>query len=770
MTKRSHVFWTESLGPYDNELALLFKKLSDSEGIMNAEFVIREHLNAFSKIEKREVEAQRDEELLSGQEVQAMALREQLRLRYRAYLLLLLDLLRQGWTYQCENGKIALSPPSWEERAYGNEAVQAQKAAIRKSLDYERKAQLRRPSVQDFIRSLERKRQFKRRIVTIQSLYADGKQLASDLAAVASLPDENAQRDAISKVIKPYLQLVTPDARCKYTGFLLNDIWRYIRYSWSIPYNPTPGRNMFYLVRDAARPLHPVIGIAGLGSSMVQLTERDDIIGWTPKAMFERIRSSSLTLREAEVIVQMMTSTIQAALDDLATEGLASDEELACPTDETLSKLRDIADTARVERQKILGKRQIQFLKRREVESLRKKLRASSNLLMQSNEVREIESTEAAPYLESIEQQPHHLDEILKSLDNELAELAQDAQKALFMSKRAETLHSLLRARRTLSQAGAGVASVEGLQAFIKKPEGQQVIQTLVRENKKRKVGINMMDIIICGAIPPYNSVLGGKLVAMLMASPKIIYDYKQKYTGYASNIASQMKGRDVYRDPKLVFLGTTSLYQSGSSQYNRISIPLEDGKTRLRYIDFGRTVGFGSVHLSEETIRTLAELQESVDGATLINNRFGEGVNPKFRRVRAGLARIGLSNSDEFLNNRSRRIIYGVPLGKAAYEFLRGEIDDPEYFFDVSSANQVARSTRYIAEFWAMRWLLMRVKNQRVLQEVSSFRASDLLLSREMVGEPDNTPDIASPEGTEDETEVPRNVEQYSLFESGVL
>ena len=38
--------------------------------------------------------------------------------------------------------------------------------------------------------------------------------------------------------------------------------------------------------------------------------------------------------------------------------------------------------------------------------------------------------------------------------------------------------------------------------------------------NKKTKIGSSMMDIIVCGAIPPYSEMLGGKLVSMLMASP----------------------------------------------------------------------------------------------------------------------------------------------------------------------------------------------------------------------------------------------------------
>jgi hypothetical protein len=81
--------------------------------------------------------------------------------------------------------------------------------------------------------------------------------------------------------------------------------------------------------------------------------------------------------------------------------------------------------------------------------------------------------------------------------------------------------------------------TVEGLREFILTPEGRQTIQVLIRENKKRKIGINMMDLIVCGAIPPYNLLLGGKLVAMLMVSPQVVHDYRQKYQYAISNIAS---------------------------------------------------------------------------------------------------------------------------------------------------------------------------------------------------------------------------------------
>ena len=87
-----------------------------------------------------------------------------------------------------------------------------------------------------------------------------------------------------------------------------------------------------------------------------------------------------------------------------------------------------------------------------------------------------------------------------------------------------------------------------------------------------------MMDIIVCGSIPPYNELLGGKLVSILACSPTVIRDYTHRYAQQVSEIASRMKGQRVVRDSRLVYLGTTSLYAIGSSQYNRIKVPLQNG------------------------------------------------------------------------------------------------------------------------------------------------------------------------------------------------
>jgi len=62
---------------------------------------------------------------------------------------------------------------------------------------------------------------------------------------------------------------------------------------------------MFYLVRDASRPFHPIIGIAALGSSLVQLTARDNVIGWSSQSMLTRINSTHFTAGDAKKITCM---------------------------------------------------------------------------------------------------------------------------------------------------------------------------------------------------------------------------------------------------------------------------------------------------------------------------------------------------------------------------------------------------------------------------------------------------------------------------------
>ncbi|MBE2202329.1 MAG: DUF4338 domain-containing protein [Anaerolinea sp.] len=669
-----YLFWSQTIGPYESDLNQLLAILE--KGTLGFLAKVETALNKLSCYPNAEEE----------------------RLKYEAYLHVLRDLLRQEWRPEVRQGRLYLYPPASVEVTDGKDPVQQHKDAIRNSLDWERKAQFHKKSVQEFIAYVERERAFAGHAVSIRLLIADGKRLARQLHAIAQL-DEAAQAGPLGEVIQPYLQLVTDKARCEYTGLLLQDVWRYFRYQWATPYNPTPGRQMFYLVRDANQPFHPIIGIAALGSSLVQLTARDDVIGWTPKAFEKRLFADDFDDDQAEKIGRMMLKTLDDVLADIATEGLVTVKELESPSLEIVQRLQEVEAQNRANR----------------IELLQQK--------------RESERQKNIP-----NQPPLDLDDVKERLLMSPEELSALAMKALYAAKRAKMLQRLL-AAKMVAVSSEFVGTANSLRKLWQSDEGQKALKILIQENKKRKVGINMMDIIICGAVPPYNILMGGKLVAMLLAGPQTMSDYERKYTGYASKIASELKGEAVRREPRLVFLGTTSLYAMNSSQYNRIVIPtlINHGKEQIRYEKYGLTKGYGSVHFSEKTRQALERLLLHTKGARLINNRFGEGVNPKLRHASAGLTAIGLIAVDNFIRHRSQRIVYGVPLGRKAYAFLCGETEDPEYFFDASSPQKIDESMQHIAHYWAARWLSKRVRSAKFLELVASFDKNDYLLSNEL-------------------------------------
>jgi hypothetical protein len=59
-----------------------------------------------------------------------------------------------------------------------------------------------------------------------------------------------------------------------------HDVFRYCRFLSSVPYSEYVGRRMHFLIRDASLPSRPVMGIAALGSSLLQIRARDEWIGW----------------------------------------------------------------------------------------------------------------------------------------------------------------------------------------------------------------------------------------------------------------------------------------------------------------------------------------------------------------------------------------------------------------------------------------------------------------------------------------------------------
>lgn len=578
----------------------------------------------------------------------------------RVRISVLCDLRGQGWEIRSNEDGVHIRPPAKETEP------SAEKARVRADLLVERDQQLREDAVRHFVTDMERRYLGPAgRWVSVFSLMRDGAELADDLRAASAAGSEAEQLAALQHVIRPYIQVVD-DGACEHTGLRLKDIWRYFRHTWASPHKSLPGRNIWFLVRDAAAPFHPVIGIAALGSAVVQLAIRDRWMGWSRERFIERLQDAPNAFW-AGWVADRLTEQIDAIyVADFTAAGQLQLGDLVAPTVDLISRLRGLADVAR-EKHRLHGS---------------------------SKEHKSVE-------------------------DDASVDWEERARTDLFKWKRASTLAELLEDVLRLRAAGFDEPSAEKLQAALRSAEGRQAIGRILRRVKAAHVGIDILDITVCGAVAPYNHLLGGKLVSLLLASPEVRLAYERRYAERSSVIASAMAGRSVQRRPQLVLLGTTSLYGAGSSQYNRIRMPAvaaggKQGEV-VEYVELGTTEGYGSFHFSSVTLREIRMLLAQTSNGRRVRHIFGEGANPRMREVREALDKVGLP-SDRLLRHGSSRIVYAVPLATNAREVLLKADEQPKYLVP---GDEPAQRTRDIVNYWMTRWLVNRVRNERVLKQV---------------------------------------------------
>ena len=205
---------------------------------------------------------------------------------------------------------------------------------------------------------------------------------------------------------------------------------------------------------------------------------------------------------------------------------------------------------------------------------------------------------------------------------------------------------------------------------------------------------IHVMDAFVLGAMPPYNRILGGKLVALLAASREVVSDFRAKYHSYQSIISKSMK------DPHLVLL-TTSSALGRSSLYNRLRLP---GSVQyLTDVDMGRvptwyTQGYGHFHIADRMFFDLQKVLFRRKHPYAAGNRFGDGPNWRIRVIRQAALELGINT--DVLQHGIRRQVYVIPLASNTRAFLLGEARLPRYI-----TNTGAETTDY----WRMRWAFPR-------------------------------------------------------------
>ena len=180
------------------------------------------------------------------------------------------------------------------------------------------------------------------------------------------------------------------------------------------------------------------------------------------------------------------------------------------------------------------------------------------------------------------------------------------------------------------------------------------------------------------GALPPYNELLGGKLVAITLTSNEIREIYKEKYKNYIS----VLRGRKLKSD--LLFITTTSAF-GRSSLYNRLKFNDEIVAESLGY-----TKGFGTFHISEKLYEEILDYLSSL--GVNIARGYGNGPSRKLRLLSLGLSRLGLSSYE---CHGIKREFYLFPLVKNLNEVI--QCDQEPIWFD--------RPFTDIVDYWKKRW-----------------------------------------------------------------
>ena len=237
--------------------------------------------------------------------------------------------------------------------------------------------------------------------------------------------------------------------------------------------------------------------------------------------------------------------------------------------------------------------------------------------------------------------------------------------------------------------------------------------EVLYPENRKVEMVNQTMDAFTLGAVPPYNRLLGGKLVVCAAASKEIVDAYREKYSGTTTWIEGNTLPEH------LVMVTTTSAF-GRSSIYNRVVYrDADNGIARKLAVPLGYTKGYGNFHLHEvyQDIKKFL-IQQGYEDA---NKGYGRGPKPVWQNISRTLTMLGMSHQG--LNHGIPRQAWGILLAENAWDYLNGHDEEPDYY---------NVPFQQLADWWMERWLLPRAeritdwrdwRREAVLQSISVDR-----------------------------------------------
>ncbi len=281
----------------------------------------------------------------------------------------------------------------------------------------------------------------------------------------------------------------------------------------------------------------------------------------------------------------------------------------------------------------------------------------------------------------------------------------------LFKSKRALRLKKILERKLTLNQLKKDVKKFNlKLKDIDKNNKFLRLLGSYITDKRTEVMSSDVMDISVCGAVFPYNHLIGGKLVALLMTSNETRDIFDERYKTSDSQIAQKMAGRRLRNRSTLRCLTTTSIYGVGSSQYNRLKVYIPRGKSydEIKWEKVGESEGYGTYHFSTKTQESLDELLNIQGKSTSVNYKFGEGTSPRLRRLRESMSNLGFK-SDKFFQHQSKRITYLCDLYKSS----------PHEIFGLKKSKHKNISQKKISKAWRKRWLESRIQKPEIQKKL---------------------------------------------------
>ncbi|HVM72837.1 MAG TPA: Druantia anti-phage system protein DruA [Anaerolineales bacterium] len=238
-------------------------------------------------------------------------------------------------------------------------------------------------------------------------------------------------------------------------------------------------------------------------------------------------------------------------------------------------------------------------------------------------------------------------------------------------------------------------------------------------EQREEKL-YSVMDAYILGAVPPYNQLLAGKMIALAATSREVRRDFKKKYSGQKTNIRQQNK-------PANLVLVTTTSALGRSSIYNRIHL---SGEKELVFRSMGFSEGWGHFHVSESTFNLIRVWLRDRKDPYADAHKYGMGPNWRLRTIRRALNLLGYSG--ESMKHGIKREVFMAPLASNYKSYLNGTCKTPKYY---------NRNLRDMAEYFRDRWMIPR--SERVSEWKTWTRDDTMRIMAENINQPVNPKEL---------------------------